>query len=97
MSSSQAPSSSPGAVVYVAVLIGFAGLFSVAGLLRYCYQRARTPNVPPAGVRPRIGPGSVAEVPMALVVPEYEAKTVANPDGSLGLAVVSQTLVWQKR
>ena len=62
MSSSQAPSSSPGAVVYVAVLIGFAGLFSVAGLLRYCYQRARTPNVPPAGVRPRIGPGSVAEV-----------------------------------
>lgn len=73
--------------MYVIVLIGVAALFSLGGLVRFCHHTVRAP----ARTGPGTAPRSVLEVPMTRQVPEYEAKTVANPDGSFSLAVAYQS------
>lgn len=77
-------SGSPGVLVYVVVLISIAGLFSVGALLRFCIRKqAPLPGALPGAA----GQGTVQNVAPLQLVPEYEAKTVTNPDGSFGLAV----------
>lgn len=88
-------SGAPDGTVYVAVVLGGAALFSVVGLLRWCCYRTRTRFVGVPGARPP--PGSVSQLTHISVdpgrtAPDRDAVSVANPDGSITLAVALDTL-----
>ncbi|KAL3139434.1 hypothetical protein ABBQ38_003764 [Trebouxia sp. C0009 RCD-2024] len=74
-------SSSGGFIVYVVVVISIAGLALLGALVRVCIRK----SIAPPGLS--AGQVSAQRVSPLRPLPEYEAKTVTNPDGSISVAM----------
>ncbi|KAL3160620.1 hypothetical protein ABBQ32_010548 [Trebouxia sp. C0010 RCD-2024] len=73
--------SSGGFIVYVVVVISIAALALLGALVRVCVRKSLAPSGHSAGQV------SAQRLSPLRPLPEYEAKTVTNPDGSVSLAV----------